>query len=239
MRYARFFALMAVFALSALPSYALDLKVLREMYATAERAWDRAGLEACLSALSGPGKETGYEYLVLRGECLYRLALLGWVDGDAARTNAHAERAIAAFDLAARERKEAIEAISGHALVCQLLAGMDWSAGARYGPRITTDLDRLKAMAPAHVSTRYLQALAWLETPAFFGGDPKRAEAELRTLSAENPGDDDTLVNHARAMAQCGQASQAVRQLEAIVARNPANRLAQKYLREISGSGVR
>ncbi|MEW6041827.1 MAG: tetratricopeptide repeat protein [Elusimicrobiota bacterium] len=214
-------------------SYTSDLDTVKTIYEKGVKNYDISLLNQAYSLLQQipTGKE--YEYFFLRGLCLRRIHFIYFLNGDKRKSDDLGKLAVKNFSEALNYIPNSIEAIAHRGMVYQILSGFSWFKGAEYGPKAQADLKTIKELDSEHFLSRFMNAIAYLESLRFFGGDTKKALKAFVNLAEDFPDDEDVLVYLARAYYKEEKHQNGLEIINRILANDPQNLFAQKIKKDI------
>lgn len=215
-----------VLGLLTMPVVAGPLDSAHVLFTHGVRAYDR---QAFVDALKTLGDRQGPAAHILRGRCYWRLQLLAYVESDKKVLTSEGNAALQALNDALAQGADTVSVLTVRVRVHQLLASTGMVGGARYGPASASDLELLESRAPRAYGTRLAAAWGLMETPAFAGGNPRKALQVWFALRGEYPDSVDCAVGSARATARRGEHARAVEMLDSALAVSPNHRLARLF----------
>ncbi|MEW6606394.1 MAG: hypothetical protein AB1414_02910 [bacterium] len=113
------------------------------------------------------------------------------------------------------------------------LAKVSWLMGARYGPKIGKERDRVLELNSNSPQASLLLALTYLETPRFFGGNVNKAIEKLEEIIKLNPMFDEAYIHLSQAYKRKRWYDKEKEILEKALKINPYNLYARKILKKV------
>lgn len=218
----------------ALPSFACDLDEAIKFYENAFDSYDINQLEMVLACLDGENNhEDDDDILLLKGEVTARLTFFYTVQRDKKKIKEWGKKSVEFFNTYLEKKPDSIKARGIRCLAYQNLASVSWNMGAVYGSRSGGELKDLKKKHPEQFLTNYIEAIMFLETPPFFGGNLKKGLDAFISLQKEYPDKQDVQVYLAYAYSKNKNDNEAMQVIEDVLKANPKNLFAVNIAADI------
>ena len=176
-----------------------NLKSAKVLYEKGTKNYDLSLLNKAYNMLQQIPEGKEYAYLFLQGLCLRRMHFIYFVKGDKKKSEDFGKWALKAFCEALKYSPGSIEVIAHRGMVYQILSNFNWLNGAKYGPKAQEDLKTIKELDSEHSMSRFMDAVAYLESPGFFGGNIKKALKAFIELDKDFPDNEDVQIYLAKA----------------------------------------
>ncbi|MBU0529713.1 hypothetical protein KKF86_08170 [bacterium] len=213
--------------------FANNSETIKTLYEKGKNNYDIAALNSALNILRVIPENKNYGYLLQEGIILQRIHFIHYVEGDKKKSTEFGNRAVEVFTKAIKSNPDSLEAIAYRGMVYQLLSGFSWINGAKYGPKAQMDLKTIKELNSEHFLSRFMDAVAFLESPGFFGGDTKKALQAFIELNKDFPDNEDVQVYLARAYYKEKNYHQGFEIIKDVLKGNAQNLFAQQVKKEI------
>lgn len=212
---------------------ATNLDSAKVFYEKGAKNYDLSILNEAYNMLQQIPEGREYDHFFLQGLCLYRMHFIYFVKGDNKKSEDFGKRVVKAFGEALKYNPDSIETIARRGMVYQVLSGFSWLKGAKYGPKAQKDLKTVKKLDSEHFLSRFMDAVAYLESPGFFGGDTKKSLKAFIDLYKDFPNNEDVQVYLARAHYKEKKYQDGLKIIKEVVQNNSQNLFAQKLKKEI------
>jgi len=205
--------------------------------ASASREYDSAALGRAAAAIAALPENTrqSFRALLTLGLIYWRLQLIAYCVNDDARIVRYGDSALTILDKAEKAGADEYLAASHRALASQLLAGLGARKGMVYGPKSAWEIHKAKKADSAGYFSLLAEALSLCRAPKFAGGDPAKGATMLEKMAGQFPDSVDVKIHLAYAYRKTGRGADARRCIAPVVNDFPANLLARKTAKDITG----
>ena len=213
--------------------FADNLETAKALYEKGGKDYDIAILSDALNLLRQVPQGSEYEHLLQQGIILKRIHFIYYVEGNKKKSKEFGNRAIQIFSEALKYNPKSLEAIAHRGMIYQTFATFGWRSGAKFGPKSKKDIDAVEALDSKHFLYRFMQAITYLESPKFVGGDTKKAIESFASLGKAYPDNEDIQVHLARAYFKNKQYRDAFEIVGKVIENNPKTLFAKRLEKEV------
>ncbi len=177
-----------------------SMREAEELYEKGKREWDIEQLKRGERLLDDKTGKDPYEFFLLKGKLLQRIAYILYVDEDDDPAEKYALKAEWMLGRALKAKPDSPEALWRMGRNYQVLATFGFSNGPKYGKKAAAMTEKLKTKQDARFYYTYLEAMNYLIRPSLFGGDTEKALELFEKITPGHESDVDLMAFYAEAL---------------------------------------